>query len=70
MTQVTAIRVSNNVAQICREARVPLSEDQELLLMGALAVWLEKARAEGHAEGREEAREDFGGPACGTIKYR
>jgi hypothetical protein len=59
----TPTEVMASLKDLCVKGRAPLSDVQVLLLAGAVAVWLEKARE----EGREEVREAIGGPVAGYL---
>lgn len=62
MTEPTKVMAS--LQELCAKGRAPLSDVQVLLLAGAIAVWLEKARE----EGRQEVRDDIGGPVSGFLR--
>jgi hypothetical protein len=61
----TAGNVTESIANAIEAAGLrPLTMGQKAVVLGSLAVWLEKARE----EGREEIRENVGGPVSGYLR--
>jgi hypothetical protein len=60
----TAGNVTESLTEMCAKAGYPLTIPQRVLLLGALAVWLQKARQ----EGAEEVRDAIGGPVSGYLR--
>lgn len=43
-------KINRSIAETLKKAGSPLTEDQEMLLAGCLAVWIEKAHEEGRLD--------------------